>query len=206
MQADFSALIAGVRAKRFDVASGGLGDSEEREAVLDFVNYFKSGFSFLILTENEPNFKSVTDFCGRTVSTTLGGRNIIIALEKGSADCVAAGKGPIKIEQYPATPDARIQLDLKRSDAFVSDYPGLAFILTQYPGKYAIAGGDYTIGYGILSWAFTKEDAALRNAFQAAAQSMLKDGTYKAVLDKWNMPYAALKEITINLPPSKRDK
>ncbi|MFT4194592.1 transporter substrate-binding domain-containing protein, partial [Ottowia sp.] len=39
VQAEYAALIPGLEADRFDMASGGISDTEEREQKLDFINY-----------------------------------------------------------------------------------------------------------------------------------------------------------------------
>src|SRR5580765_7789886 len=52
IQGEYASLISGVEADRFDIASGGISDTEEREQKLDFVNYMMSGGSILLLAAN----------------------------------------------------------------------------------------------------------------------------------------------------------
>ena len=89
-------------------------------------------------------------------------------------------------------------------DGYIGDYPALAYMSSQFPGKYRIAGGNYMLTTYITSWGFGKNRAGLRDAVQKATQSMLADGTYQKILDKWGVGGAALPLITINLPASKR--
>ena len=42
---EYASLIPGLEAKRFDMASGGISDTVEREQAVDFVNYMMSGGS-----------------------------------------------------------------------------------------------------------------------------------------------------------------
>ena len=206
IQGEYASLISGVEADRFDVASGGISDTEEREQKLDFVNYMYSGGAMMMLAENpaSTSAKSIDDFCGRTTATLLGSRVIMTAVEAASERCTKAGKQPIKTEQLPSAPDARMQLDLKRVDAYMGDFPALVYMGTQFPGRYKIVGGSYILTPYITSWGFGKNRTGLRDAVQMAMQDMVKDGTYKKLMDKWGVGGGALPEISINLPANKR--
>lgn len=205
IHAEYAALISGVEADRFDVASGGISDTVEREEKLDFVNYMFSGGSMLILAEGPVTAtKTIDDFCGKSVATLLGSRVIMTAVEAASERCAKAGKQPIRAEQLPSAPDARMQLDLKRVDAYLGDLPALVYMGAQFPGRYKIVGGNYILTPYITSWGFGKNRTGLRDAVQKTMQAMLEDGTYKKILAKSGLDGAALPAITINLPQSKR--
>jgi len=205
IHAEYAALISGVEADRFDVASGGISDTVEREEKLDFVNYMFSGGSMLILADGPmTSAKTIDDFCGKSIATLLGSRVLMTAVEAASERCTKAGKQPIRAEQLPAAPDARMQLDLKRVDSYIGDLPALVYMGSQFPGKYRIVGGAYILTPYVTSWGFGKNRAGLRDAVQKAMQGMLEDGTYKKILAKSGLDGAALPVITINLPQSKR--
>jgi polar amino acid transport system substrate-binding protein len=203
VQAEYAALIPGIEANRFDVASGGISDTEEREQKLDFVNYMRSGGSILVRADDPGQYKTIADFCGKSIATLLGSRVIMTAVEKASDACGA--KGPIRAEQLPSAPDARMQLDLKRVDGYIGDLPALAYMRIQMPGRYKIAGESYILTPYITSWGFAKSRSGLRDAVQKVTQQMQADGTYMKILDKWALAGGALPEITVNLPASKRN-
>ncbi|MBO0145030.1 ABC transporter substrate-binding protein [Agrobacterium sp. Ap1] len=204
VQAEYAALIPGIEATRFDVASGGISDTEEREQKLDFVNYMQSGGSAMVRAEDAQAYTTIADFCGKSVATLLGSRVIMAKVEEASAACTAGGKAEIHAEQLPSAPDARMQLDLKRVDAYLGDFPALVYMGAQFPGKYSIVGGNYMLTPYITSWGFSKDNAELRDAVKETLQEMLADGAYKAIMDKWGVGGALLPEITVNLPASKR--
>lgn len=202
---EYAALISGLEADRFDVASGGISDTEEREQKIDFVNYMFSGGAMMVLADGPvANTRTIDDYCGRAVATLLGSRVIMGAVEAASTRCTQAGKPAIRAEQLPSAPDARMQLDLKRVDAYLGDFPALVYMGTQLPGRYKIVGGNYLLTPYITSWGFAKNRTGLRDAVQKAAQDMLADGTYQKLLDKWGVGGAALPQISVNLPASKR--
>jgi polar amino acid transport system substrate-binding protein len=206
VQAEYSALIPGLEADRFDLASGGISDTEEREQKVDFVNYLFSGGSILALAANKERLETIDDFCGKGVATLLGSRVIMAQVEAASERCVKAGKAAIRAEQLPSAPDARMQLDLRRVDGYLGEFPALVYMGQQFPDRYRIVGGNYMLTQYITSWGFAKNRTALRDAVQKATQSMLDDGTYRKLLDKWGVGGAALPAISVNLPASKRGK
>ena len=69
IQGEYASLISGVEADRFDVASGGISDTEEREQKLDFVNYMFSGGAMMTLADDAARHqrKTIDDFCGKSV-------------------------------------------------------------------------------------------------------------------------------------------
>ena len=97
-----------------------------------------------------------------------------------------------------------MQLDLKRVDAYIGDFPALVYMGAQFPGRYKIVGGNYMLTPYITSWGFAKNNTGLRDAVQKATQSMLEDGTYKKMLEKWGVGGGVLRAITMNLPSNKR--
>jgi polar amino acid transport system substrate-binding protein len=165
-----------------------------------------SGGAMLMLAENPASgtARTIDDFCGKTTATLLGSRVIMTAVEAASERCTKSGKPAIKTEQLPSAPDARMQLDLKRVDAYMGDFPALVYMGTQFPGRYKIVGGSYILTPYITSWGFGKNRSKLRDAVQLAMQEMVKDGTYKRVMEKWGVGGGALPEITINVPANKR--
>lgn len=202
---EYASLVPGLESKRFDMASGGISDTEEREQKVDFVNYMMSGGSILVRAADAEKYKTIADFCGGTVAMLLGSNTIMAALEKANAECEATGKTKFTIEQLPSAPDARAQLDLGRVDGYLGDFPALVFFVSNAPGNYAVAGGNYILTPYITSWAFAKDNTALRDAVQKVAQEMLADGTYVKLLGNWGLEGGALPEITVNLPASKRN-
>lgn len=202
---EYSSLIPGVEAGRFDMASGGISDNETREKKLDFVNYMMSGGSILVRDDEDGSgLDHINKFCGRSVATLLGSRIIMDAVEKASAICEANGDKPITAEQLPSAPDARMQLDLKRVDGYLGDFPALVYMIETMPGRYQIAGGNFVLTPYVTSWGFGKDANGLRDAVQKTMQGMLEDGTYAILMGKWGLGGGALPEITINKPASKR--
>lgn len=202
---EYASLIPGLESQRFDMASGGISDTEEREQKVDFVNYMMSGGSILVRAADNDKYKTIADFCGGTVAMLLGSNTIMKALETANAECGAAGKAKFTVDQLPSAPDAKAQLDLGRVDGYLGDFPALVYFVSNAPGSYAVVGGNYILTPYITSWAFAKDNTGLRDAVQKVTQEMLEDGTYAKLLGEWGLEGGALPEITVNLPASKRN-
>jgi polar amino acid transport system substrate-binding protein len=198
---EYASLIPGLASKRFDMASGGIGDTEAREETVDFVNFLFSGGGILVRGEDKDKYHTLEDFCGRRISILLGSNNFLQAMDEVNQKCATK----FEIEQLPSAPDARAQLDLGRVDGYIGDLPALVYFVSNAPGNYAIVGGNYMLRPYVMSWAFAKDNTALRDAVQKVTQEMLDDGSYKTIITNWGMEGGAIPEITVNLPMSKRN-
>ncbi|HWQ08666.1 MAG TPA: ABC transporter substrate-binding protein [Holophaga sp.] len=199
VHAEYAGLISGLQAGRFDLVSGGMSDTPEREAKLDFVNYFHSGAGILLLADHAPA-DGIEDLSGRTAATMLGSRVIAEAVQAANQKLAARGRPPIQLVQLPAATDARLQLDLRRVDAYLGDLPALLYLCSRFPGKYRLAGRQYTFADYISSWGFAKSDPGLRDAILLTARDLLQDGTYARLLAKWGCTGFGLPAITLNQP------
>ncbi|MGE0093751.1 MAG: ABC transporter substrate-binding protein [Alphaproteobacteria bacterium] len=199
VEGEYTGLIPGIQAGRWDMSSGGMTDQPEREKVVDFVNYFASGGSILMRAGDSKGRKTIDEMCGTNAAVLQGSAPFIAAAEKASEKCVAAGKPAINLLKLTSSPDAKQQLDIARADAYLTDYVSASYLMRLQPGKYGIVGGDYTFTTWYFSWAFPKTGTQLRDTVQATLQGMLNDGTYAAILKNWSVEGGALKKITVNI-------
>ena len=119
----------------------------------------------------------------------------------GKANCEGAGKPALKIVGTEGSADARTQLKQKRLDAAVQGSETLPYLMSVEPNAYAIVGDPFTRQHQGMG--FAKKDTALRDAVAAALKAMIADGSYKAVLAKWNLEANAVSEVMINEVPVK---
>ncbi len=192
----WDSIIPSVQAGNHDMIMSGMNDTMERQSQLTFVDYFKGGFSIVVAKGNPEGVHTLTDLCGKTAvvqqQTTQGDM-----LRK--LDCGAAG--PVKLQEYPTDPEAVTALVAGKGAADVMDAPIAAYAALQQPSKLELVvdpanPNGYTpvyTGIGVL-----KGNDALANAIQAALNSAIADGSYKAVLDSWNLGTFAVTEASIN--------
>lgn len=197
----FAQLVVGMNSGRYDVIMSAMTDTEERqkgvsddaEGGADFVNYFQAGSAILVQKGNPKNIESVEDLCGLSVAAQRGTANESVMEEQGK-ECDS------KIKPFVADKDTDTitQLQNKRADAVITDYPVAIYNeQTAGDGKLFEVVGDQidAAPYGI---AVSKKNNELRDAVQKAVQAIIDDGEYDKVLKKWNADAGAIKKATVN--------
>ena len=178
-----------------------MSDTVERQAKVDFVDYNVGGSQMIVLKGNPEGITGAADLCGKTVIVQNG--TIQIDLVAGmSDDCVAAGSDAITITQLPDAPSMQNALRAKQGDAVMLDS------LVAQDSAAKAGDGEYfevvtdpenpVYDAGLVGIAILKKDTGLRDAIQAALQSLIDDGQYAALLEKWGMSANGVTSATIN--------
>lgn len=189
----FDKIIPSVLGGTFDVGYSSLTDNAERQKSVDFVNYYSAGLQW---AQPRGGLVDIANVCGLTISvqrTTYAETDLLPVL---SEECVAAGKEPVAIDGYETQAEATNALAVGKSDAMIADSPITQYSVAQQPEALELAGVAFdTAPYGI---AVNKDNTALRDALQAALQSMVADGSYQEILSGWRVQGGMLTDITIN--------
>jgi len=189
----FDNIIPSVTGGGMDLGVSSFTDTAEREKQVDFVNYYRAGILWAA-----PAGKSVDpdNACGLTVAVKATTYEETTEIPAKSKACVDAGKKPIKKLKFNTQDDAVNALVLGSADAMSADSPITEYAIAQTNGKLEMAGKSFDVApYGM---AVAKNSDGLRDAVQAALQSLVDDGTYLAILKKWSVASGAVTEITIN--------
>ena len=192
----WDSIIPSVQAGTHDMIMSGMNDTVERQGQLDFVDYFKGGFQIVVAKGNPEGITTLTDLCGKTavVQTQTTQGDMLKALDCGD-------KGPVILQEYKSDPEAITALIAGKGVADVMDAAIAGYAALQQPTKLELVvdsanPNGYTpvfTAIGVL-----KGNTGLANAVQAALNSAIADGSYQAVLDKWNLGTFAVTEATIN--------
>ncbi|HTO62072.1 MAG TPA: ABC transporter substrate-binding protein [Bradyrhizobium sp.] len=190
----FAELIPSLQTKRADFIISGISDRSARRESADFVDYLATGPQFFVLSDSPA--KAAIELCGLKVGTTRS-TSFPIEIEKWSkANCEAAGKPAIQYVPGENSIDVRNQLKQGRIDAAVQGSETLPYAQQLEAGKYRIVGEPFSRGYqGIM---FRKDDAAMRDVITAQLTTMIADGTYKAILDKYGLGANAVDKPMMN--------
>jgi polar amino acid transport system substrate-binding protein len=198
----FDTIIPNLEAGTNDIIISSMSDTLERQAKVDFVDYHIGGSQMIVAKGNPENIVDAASLCGKTVIVQNGTIQIDL-VGTMSADCKAAGNAAITITTLPDAPLMENALRAGQGDAVMMDS-----LVAQ--GAAAKAGdGEYfevvndaaaPNGYdaGFVGIAILKKDTALRDAIQAALQSLIDDGQYATLLEKWNMASNAVSSASIN--------
>ncbi|MEP7020670.1 MAG: ABC transporter substrate-binding protein [Pseudonocardiales bacterium] len=191
-QADFSKIVPAVSTGTYDIGMSSFTDNKEREKSVDFVTYFSAGILW-----GAPKGKTVdpTNACGLTVavqSTTTEETDELPAKNKA---CKTAGKKAIKVLSYENQDDAVNAVVLGKAAAFSADSPVTAYAIKQSAGKLEQAGDIMEAApYG---WPIAK-GSTLVQAMQKALQSLIDNGTYTQICEKWGVQAGAIKTAAVN--------
>ncbi|MEN9736966.1 MAG: hypothetical protein RJA26_199 [Actinomycetota bacterium] len=195
---DWDGIIPSLQSGTHDVIMSGMNDTLERQKVLDFVDYFSAGFAVLVAKGNPSGIKSFADLCGKTVAiqTATAQIDLINAVNPSCSK-------KIEVLEFPTDGDAQNAIRAGKAVAGVNDGQVAAYTAqTAGAGKYfeIVAPSDAPEGYtsALTGIGVLKKNADLTKAIQAAVASLIKDGTYGTLLEKWNLSAFAVSEATIN--------
>lgn len=165
-------IIAGLLAKKYDAIVGSMSITEERKKAVDFVGpYYNTRRAVFTLPDSK--VKSVADLKDAKVGVTLGETHEQWAREQG-----------YNVNTYKGLPELLLELKNGRVDAIVAD--SIAVVLaTKETGEKVVALPDLEteqVGAGI---AIRKDNPDLAAAMQKALDSMMDDGTYVKIAEKW---------------------
>lgn len=197
----FDTIIASLEAGTNDIIISSMSDTIERQAKVDFVDYNVGGSQMLVIKGNPDGIVNPASLCGKTVIVQNG--TIQIDLVAGmSDDCVTAGNDAISITQLPDAPSMYNALRAKQGEAAMLDS------LVAQDAAAKSGDGEYfevvndpenpVYDAGLVGIAILKKDTELRDAIQAALQSLIDDGQYAALLEKWGMSANGVTSATIN--------
>jgi len=197
---DFATVLPGVTAGRFDGGAAGFWNTEERQKVVDFINYMYA-VDGLVVMKGNPAGISVDDLCGKTISASQSSyqSNNLTAL---SEKCVAAGKAPIEALVFQGTPAQIVALKSGRVQASNIDRAVGAYLSKKEGGHIEPLPGAVQNAAGkkfVMAFLVKKGDLQLAKAIQAGMNAIIKDGTYAKILKQWDIADdARLPESTIN--------
>ena len=136
---------------------------------------------------------------GRRVTVSIDGRRIGAPRWKESyADqylpgfsqaCTDAGQEAVTVDTYPDQPQATLALSSGRADATISDVGPLAYVAQQSEGRFEVLDANYQPApYGLA----LPKGSELGPAVEAAVRALVADGTYAAVLERWDVQAGAV--------------
>jgi polar amino acid transport system substrate-binding protein len=198
----FDTIIPSLQAAKHDIAMSSLSDTLDRQKVLDFVDYFNGGASILVSKGNPNGIKSISDLCGKPVAAEAATWEVDL-LKTTSDDCIKAGKQAVQTMALPGDTDAQNAVRSGKAVAYLADSQLAAYtVKIAGDGKYfdlvIDPANPYGYDSGLIGVGVLKANTGLTKAIQAAVQSLMDDGTYDALLKKWNLESFKVDSATLN--------
>lgn len=172
---EWSGIIAGLQAGKFDVIVNQVSITPQRQQVLDFTPpYAYSSAQLIERTSDKRNFKSLADLKGKKVGVSLG---------SNFADLAHSEPGVI-VKTYPGAPETLSDLADGRIDASINDRLMLPYLIktSHLPLRTGalLNGAKFEMGIP-----FRKGNPAFAKAIDDAVTSLRQDGTLRKLSMQW---------------------
>ncbi|WP_193731571.1 transporter substrate-binding domain-containing protein [Komagataeibacter sp. FXV3] len=181
----FEQLIPTLMSGRANMIISGFYDIPARHALFDFIPYLTTGSQFYTSAEHD-DIHTLTDLCGKTV-TTIQGTSFAEQVSRWSAtNCEATGKPAIKVMWDSDLGQQLSNLREGRSSAALHGQEVVAFII-------GLRGGGHfhpiapPINRTNIVAAFRKGDVKNEALFSEALARLRQDHEFMTLADKWNL-------------------
>lgn len=184
VQLKFVGLIPALQASQCDALMQELFIRPERLEIIDMVPFSRTG-QRLVTAKNSPvKAASLEDLSGRKVAVP-NGTTIHNLANEANAKLKAAGRPEINLVVLPTTTDTFQQLASGQIEALGTTTTAAAYYVGLRPNDFRQEGAPFGLiqtGIGIR-----KGNAELVSAIQKSFDGIVADGTYKRLIEKWNM-------------------
>jgi polar amino acid transport system substrate-binding protein len=190
----FDGIIPGLQAGAADIAMNSIGDTKEREEVVDFVTYYHNGSVALVASGN-PMDLTASALCGAKVGVLRGSLQQNTMLPAQAETCAADGKEAPVESAFQQTPDSLLALQSGQVDAVLADVPTLVNAKNANPA-FEIAGPAFkNPNPGGVA---LPKGSELVEAVHAAVTKLMEDGTYEELIEEYDLGDIAIEESVVN--------
>lgn len=194
-----SAILAGIKAGRYQFAGGPIGDFPERQASNDFVDWVREYVVLAVPAGNPKGFGSIADTCGSRIAVMAGGSAEKVIRAQAEA-CAAAGKPALEVQSFTDQPTSILAVRSGRSDAFFSSMAPLTWFVQQARGQLELAAVGQANGFtDLYQGTVVPKGSALGAVILEGYQRLFDDGTYAAVMKRWGLERNMLPRPGLNL-------
>ncbi len=202
----FDTIIAATTSGKCDIILSDMNITGDRNKQISFIPYLQVGQSILVAKGNPQNINAPTDLCGQSVAAESGTTEVSYLqgtddyAGKGlAADCTAAGKPAVTVVITQKDSDALQQLQAGKVVAYFADTPVAGQYAAKNPDQFQLVGqaiDPAPVGIGVPCGGAadcTNEPLTpLGQAVETALKSMMADGTYAQILDKYGATDSAV--------------
>ena len=184
---EWSAMLAGLQANKFDVVINQVGITDKRREAFDFSEPYTFSSPQLIVRKNEKReFKTLADLKGKKLGLGQG----------TNFGDLAKAVGGIDVRTYPGSPEYLQDLALGRIDAALNDSLLIPYIVKQT--KLPLKAGAPVGAVERSGIPFAKGNPQFKAAIDKALADIKADGSFAKISIKWferdvSKPPAALK-------------
>ncbi|RRJ88825.1 ABC transporter substrate-binding protein [Gulosibacter macacae] len=187
----FDQIIPKVDGGTLHMGSSSFSDTVERQASVDFVDFYEAGLQFVRGAEVDP---LPAELCGLTIGAQATTTSDDYLMAK-SDECVAAGKPAVEILKKDGQDEATNDVVLGNVPYMLADSPIAQNSVKLSEGKVVLEGDIFDAApYGLV---FAK-DSQLTEAVKIAMQELMDEGVYTTILENWGVEAGAVTTAVIN--------
>jgi ABC-type amino acid transport substrate-binding protein len=176
-----------------DIGMASLQDTPEirNEGYLEFVDHLREGYVLVVRETDAATVDALGDLCGRTVATwDAPAMGDLIRPE--TSECGER----VEISGHVAADEIMEAVRSGQADAAFLPYADAAHLTATGDGDLVVTGEQ--VGVQLSGIAVSEGNPDLRDAIREALQSLIDDGTYGEILQRWNVPDLAVDTATLN--------
>lgn len=200
---DFTGIITGTQAGKYDLAVSGLGIYGDRLKALNFIPDAKTGYTMLINATDTTKYTTLGDLCGVPVSVGNGTKSATdVEVANGTKDSDGSAwagvckDNPIQVTAFDDQAGQDLALQTGKVSAELLTQQVAQTLADKSAGKFVVAEPYSFVNFGI---GLTKANTDLGNKLVDAFKQVIADGTYDQILAKYGQQAAALTEADITL-------
>jgi polar amino acid transport system substrate-binding protein len=205
----FDTIIAALKGGKCDIIMSDQNITADRSKQISQIHYLDVGQSILVAKGNPKNIQSPTDLCGNSVAAESGTTEVDYLQGTGDwagkglkADCAKAGKPDVTVVATQKDSDALQQLQAGKVVAYFADTPVAGQYAAKNPDQFQLVGQPIEpapVGIGVACGdapdCTNAPLSPLGQAIETALKSMMADGAYAKILDKYGA-----KDSAVTLP------
>jgi polar amino acid transport system substrate-binding protein len=182
VDATFDTIIPGIVDGKFDVGNSSFTDTKAREGQVTFIDYFRAGEGFYEKANSTHTFNGLKSLCGHSVAVETG------TTEQSDAQ-TQAKSCKVTVLSYADQNQANLAVSDGRADLGFADSQVAAYIVHLSHGQFKLTGTPFsTAPYGFI----VAKNSGLASPLLAAVRTLMANGQYKKILDKWGVQQGAV--------------
>ncbi|MCW5298620.1 cystine ABC transporter substrate-binding protein [Herbaspirillum lusitanum] len=171
---EWSGILAGLGAGKYDVIINQVGITDERQKAFDFSDpYTLSSAQLIVRKDEKREFKSLEDLKGKKLGLGQG----------TNFEQKAKSVPGIDVKTYPGSPEYLSDLASGRIDAALNDSLLVGYLLKS--SNLPLKGGSPIGAVDKIGIPFQKGNPQFKAALNKALAEILKDGSFKQASIKW---------------------
>ncbi|MDQ0756036.1 ABC transporter substrate-binding protein [Arthrobacter sp. B3I4] len=180
---------------KYDLGVSSFFITKERSKAANFVSYFQAGSQWAVQKGNPKNV-NLDDLCGKSVGVQTGTFQEDPDISGRNAKCVADGKPAINVVSQKNQTDVTTRLVAGGLDAMAAGSITVGYAIAQSNGTLQTLGDVY--GASPVGIAVAKNNLPLADAVSQAMNKLIKDGSYKKILDAWGTGTGSIAKAEVN--------